>query len=304
MAGARRMPGGVQTCFSGKGCRSRDAQDRPVVIRISPWLIRATTPLFSNVGAVASRYVQALVQVVRFAHPGHSLPGVARAPPQPRAGTYHHERTLAPRIPLVASHGFSRHAISLAARSLPGHTEPLSDTAVSALFGPGDDARKALIHAWLDEGIHSMPRPHGDDPPRGSLSVRDALKHRLEWNEPVLDHLPEAFALLAVPRTLAPLPLLDIIPALSHPAKVASQACLLAGDPSIGTTWYAQRASLALVYTAAELHQLTSPTTALQFLDTLLESEHRARDAIADAGQLASFFWRSWAGIIKSRGFP
>ena len=90
------------------------------------------------------------------------------------------------------------------------------------------------------------------------------------------------------------------------------------------TTWYAERTSLALIYTAtgkpnllvlltsassfdidnisAELHQLTSPTTAVQFLDTLLESSDRARDAAADAGQLANFFWRSWAGILKSRG--
>jgi ubiquinone biosynthesis protein COQ9 len=97
-------------------------------------------------------------------------------------------------FPLVRTHGFTRHAISLAALSLPNHTEPLSETAVSALFGPGDEARKSLIQAWLDEGIDTMRRPHGEEggeKHRGSLSVRDALKHRLEWNEPVLDHLPE-----------------------------------------------------------------------------------------------------------------
>ncbi|KAF8591057.1 hypothetical protein K439DRAFT_1627149 [Ramaria rubella] len=207
-------------------------------------------------------------------------------------------------LPLVRTHGFTRQTLSLAALSLPTpHTEPLSETAVSALFGPGEEARKTLIKAWLNEGINSMGRKDTGDKGekiRGSVSVRDALKDRLAWNEPVLEHLPEAFALLSFPQTLLPLP--DIIPAISHPANVANEACFVAGDENIGTSWYARRASLALVYTAAELHQLTSPETALQFLDTLLESSNRASGALAEAGLFTEYVWRSWAGIIKSRG--
>lgn len=37
-------------------------------------------------------------------------------------------------------------------------------------------------------------------------------------------------------------------------------------------------------------------------MDTLLESSNRFRGAVADAGDLANYIWRAWAGIIKSRG--
>lgn len=97
-------------------------------------------------------------------------------------------------IPLVRIHGFTRQALSVAATSLPTpHPEPLSDTAVSALFGSGDEARKTLIQAWLDEGISRMGRRENDEAEKikGSVSVKDALKDRLRWNEPVLHHLPE-----------------------------------------------------------------------------------------------------------------
>jgi len=104
-----------------------------------------------------------------------------------------HNALLRHAIPLVRTHGFKRQALSFAALSLPNHTEPLSDTAVSALFGPGDEACKTLIQAWLEEGLDRMGRKDGDEggeKPRGIISIQDALKDRLKWNEPVLDHLP------------------------------------------------------------------------------------------------------------------
>ena len=101
-------------------------------------------------------------------------------------------------IPLVRTHGFTRQALSFAALSLPNHTEPLSEMAVSALFGPGDEARKTLIQAWLEEGINRMGWRNGDDDggqAKGSVPIREALKDRLKWNEPVLDQLPEVLLL-------------------------------------------------------------------------------------------------------------
>lgn len=98
-------------------------------------------------------------------------------------------------IPLVRKHGFTRQTLSLAALSLPTpHAEPLPETAVSALFGPGDEARETLIQAWLEEGIHQMgkrARVDAEEKVKGGVSVRDALRERLAWNEPVLAHLPE-----------------------------------------------------------------------------------------------------------------
>lgn len=65
------------------------------------------------------------------------------------------------------------------------HAQPLSETAVSALFGSGDVARKNLINAWLDDGINQMKTA-----PNGS-TMKDILGSRLKLNEPVLQHLPE-----------------------------------------------------------------------------------------------------------------
>lgn len=83
----------------------------------------------------------------------------------------------------------------MAALSLPNpHPKPLSDTAVSTLFGAGDDARRTLICAWLDGGKKEMGDAVG-------ATVESALKTRLRWNIPVLNHLPEV-RLSVVLRTL------------------------------------------------------------------------------------------------------
>jgi hypothetical protein len=78
------------------------------------------------------------------------------------------------------------------------HAEPLSETSISALFGPGDLSRRNLIKAWLDDGIRHM-----NTLPVGT-PVKEVLRARLEFNEPVLQHLPEArdHHLLREPPTL------------------------------------------------------------------------------------------------------
>jgi ubiquinone biosynthesis protein COQ9 len=117
-------------------------------------------------------------------------------------------RLLKLALPLVRTHGFTREALSRSVLSLPAnevHSEPLSDTAVSALFGHGDDARKTLIEAWLEDGLRHMGSIPGAERPTTPLlaletfrtgtekkaSVKDALRARLEYNEPALPYLPE-----------------------------------------------------------------------------------------------------------------
>ncbi|KAL6302398.1 hypothetical protein BKA93DRAFT_736970 [Sparassis latifolia] len=194
-------------------------------------------------------------------------------------------------LPLVETHGFTRQVLARSVLSLPTHEEPLSETAVSALFGNGSDARRTLINAWLDDArrqMKSAPSP----------ALKDVLAFRLRFNEPVLSHLPEAFALLASPSTA--FPPLDPMPALKHAAKVADEACYISGDTT--NAWYARRASLAAIYAAAELHQLTSPHTAYTFLDGLLDTSSKVESSLGEADLFASYIGRSWAGIIKSRG--
>ena len=88
-------------------------------------------------------------------------------------------------VPLVKQHGFTRAALVRSVLDLPEpHTAPLPESTVTTLFGEGDTARRTLISAWLEEGRTHMRSVPVDD-------VKSALLARLEYNVPVLEHLPE-----------------------------------------------------------------------------------------------------------------
>lgn len=106
----------------------------------------------------------------------------------------------------IPQYGFTRHALALSnvntnplsASSQP--SAPLSDAAVTALFGNGNEAPKTLIRAWLAEGRANMIRNENalkvaSSPERESqpsiLTMEEVLLRRLEWNEPVLHHLKD-----------------------------------------------------------------------------------------------------------------
>jgi len=105
-------------------------------------------------------------------------------------------------LPLVKNHGFTRSALSLAAMYLPSgkHAAPLNDTAVDALFGEGDEARRTLINAWLDDARVSLRESYTQCGAATSVtqtpSLESVLKARLSKNEEVLKHLPEVSARL------------------------------------------------------------------------------------------------------------
>ncbi|KAH6913370.1 hypothetical protein BKA70DRAFT_1397390 [Coprinopsis sp. MPI-PUGE-AT-0042] len=201
-------------------------------------------------------------------------------------------RLLKAALPLVRTHGFSREALARSVLELPpseAHAQPLSDSAVSALFGEGDDARRTLINGWLVEGVRHMQTAE-------SPTLNAVLRKRLEYNEPVLNHLPEAFALLAT----SGFHVLDPRPALEHASRIADEACYAIGDESLHLSWYSKRASIAAVYSAAELHQLVSPNTAYSFLDDLIQKSTSVSKALDDTSQFSSYVFRSWKGIINS----
>ena len=82
----------------------------------------------------------------------------------------------------------------MAALHLPRpHAEPLSESAITALFGAGDKARKNLVWAWLEEGRRCMKGLDDatENTQRMAIPVEVSLRRRLQWNEPVLDKLPE-----------------------------------------------------------------------------------------------------------------
>ncbi|KAJ3840835.1 hypothetical protein F5878DRAFT_612015 [Lentinula raphanica] len=207
---------------------------------------------------------------------------------------------------LVRTHGFTREALSRSVLKLElpasnlAHSSPLSDSAVSSLFGKGDYARRTLIEAWLNEGLAQMAS--SDPSPTPTRSLGSVLHTRLTYNEPVLRYLPGAFALLATPEDGFPL-VFDPRPALKHAAKIADEAaCCISGDTSSQLSWYTRRASLATIYSAAELHQLTSPETAHAFLDSLLAGTCTLEKSVGEVQLFASYVFKSWKGIIQSRG--
>ncbi|EIN10052.1 DnaJ-domain-containing protein [Punctularia strigosozonata HHB-11173 SS5] len=180
----------------------------------------------------------------------------------------------------------------------------LSEAALDALFGPGDEARRTLIDAWLDAGrteMRSTVSASGSTP-----TVKDVLERRLNYNVPALRYLPEAFTFLSTPPTPLlnlRLPPLDPTPALSHAFKVADEACHITHDPATGTEWYARRATLAAVYSAAELHQLTSPHGTNELLDSLLTSSSRLHNTVTDIGEFANYLMPDDAIREKCGGF-
>jgi ubiquinone biosynthesis protein COQ9 len=174
---------------------------------------------------------------------------------------------------------------------------------VTALFGPGDDARRTFISAWLaDANARAMPTPVSGTP---TVPLKAALVARLRKNTPVLHYLPEAFALLAAPsttlagRTIPSLPLLDPRPGVAHAWAVADRAV---GPIPDGDAWYARRIAAAGAYAAAELHQLSSPGTAEALLTRLLDAADTAAAVPANMGQFGEYFVRSWRGIFRSVG--
>ncbi|KIJ66936.1 hypothetical protein HYDPIDRAFT_174235 [Hydnomerulius pinastri MD-312] len=201
-------------------------------------------------------------------------------------------------VPLVRSHGFTREALAQSVLHLPNpHPEPLPDISVTALFGRGDDARRSLLSAWLEDARCRM-KENVSSPPTGT-SIRHVLHARMKMNEPVLGHLPEAFALLATSSNVLPV---DPSPILKHAALVADQACWIVDPHAKEMSWYTRRASISAIYLAAELHQFTSPNTAESFLDYLLENSGTAERAVQEVVLFGSYIFKSWKGIAKSSG--
>lgn len=52
----------------------------------------------------------------------------------------------------------------------------------------------------------------------------------------------------------------------------------------------------------AELHQLTSPKTAYQFLDDVLQVTTRVDSSMSELELFGQYVGKSWAGIIRSSG--
>ena len=137
-----------------------------------------------------------------------------------RASILHHS------LPLLSTHSFTRHTLTLALASLrpdlTSSSTPLhanteqeastkrtkstkvsrskqkthtkaeasslaSDNVLDTLFGSGTAPARALVRAWEDEGISKITQRPGD--------MRDRLRSRLEYSAQVGEHLVEVSAI-------------------------------------------------------------------------------------------------------------
>ena len=128
-----------------------------------------------------------------------SILGFCRSPVSFMPAASLRSQLLRSAVPLVKDYGFTREALARSVlanndTSLKEHKEPLSEYALDALFGTGNDARRTLIHAWLDEGLAEMRKQTGEQrqlDTSATLTLRQVLHARLAYNEPALPHIPE-----------------------------------------------------------------------------------------------------------------
>ena len=135
--------------------------------------------------------------------------------------TQHRQQLLQLALPLIRTHGFTRQALANSVLSLPKpHPEPLSDRAVSSLFGEGEEARITLINYWLDDARQTMKPSAATNSEPASPTIKEVLTARLQHNEPVLELLPEVRSFTFLPLVLSAL--LTILP-----PGICSTPCLV-----------------------------------------------------------------------------
>ncbi|KAL8280637.1 hypothetical protein RQP46_006960 [Phenoliferia psychrophenolica] len=240
-------------------------------------------------------------------------------------------------VPLVPTAGFSSATLRLASLSLPPPHTPAapgySQNTIDALFpsAPGAirarkslsreelvaDARglgvnderigpaKALVEAWLEEGRRVMVEHVRKGNWKGDDGVREGIRERLRYNEPVRATLTEALALLGAATSsplssvVALLPIPSPAGYLGHVAHVAQDLAKATGDESQGVAWYRTRARIGTVYGLAELHQLSPTISALppserlpatfELVDSLLTGSDAIAAKVKDTEEFGTF---------------
>lgn len=89
-------------------------------------------------------------------------------------------------------------------------------------------------------------------------------------------------------------------------ARLADEIWFLAGDSSVDTSWYTKRASLAAVYSAAEVFMTQDQSSGFidteKFVDGRLEDLRTAGGAVNDVAEWASFTGHAVVNVLRSKG--
>lgn len=93
---------------------------------------------------------------------------------------------------------------------------------------------------------------------------------------------------------------------LKELANLADEIWFLAGDTSVDMSWYTKRASLAAIYTAAEVFQTQDKSPGFKdterFLDERFEDLRMAGTVINETGEWIGFAGHSLINVLRSKG--
>ncbi|BGP39740.1 hypothetical protein JCM10450v2_003709 [Rhodotorula kratochvilovae] len=267
---------------------------------------RAALPLVPLHGFTADALVAA----------SSSLP----AAPQPL--TAHTLNALFPSPPPVEPSSFSLKGLALGNGGRRSYSrQELIALARGEGTAPRDRERtgpaRALVHEWLLQGRRDMVTAVRDSGLRVEEdALRFGMRARLAYNEPALDRLPQALALLTAPTStylsnpLAALPFPSPAPHLSHVAHIAQDLAKASGSEAQGTSWYTLRARLATIYALSELSLLAPSSASLpssariaaaqEYAETLFDQSARIARDVEGAGMFAQWVAKSWMGIGRS----
>jgi len=117
-------------------------------------------------------------------------------------------------------------------------------------------------------------------------------------NKDIIHRWQEALALIAQPS--------NVPTSISELSSLSDDIWFLAGDTSVDTSWYTERASLSTIYAATELFMTMdkSPNFAetKEFLDRRLRDVQIVGGAVGSVGQWVGFTAHAGLNILRSKG--
>lgn len=93
---------------------------------------------------------------------------------------------------------------------------------------------------------------------------------------------------------------------LAELARLSDEIWFLAGDTSVDSSWYTKRASLAAIYSSAEVYMTQDTSTNFadtqQFLDRRLEDARAVGDTVSSVGEWLGFTRHAVVNVLRSKG--
>ncbi|KAI7891617.1 rpsU-divergently transcribed protein [Mucor mucedo] len=197
-------------------------------------------------------------------------------------------------MPFVAQSGWTMHSLMQGAKSLgyPSVAHGMFPGGESGLI----DAHLAYQRDVFVQAVQEKKAELDLLPMNERVKVLTLL--RLDMNKPYIHKWPEALAIMGRPSNVAM--------SLKHLGDIADDIWYYAGDRSPDMNWYTKRASLAAVYSAADVFmtQDLSPnyTETERFLTSRLDQAAWIGSSTRQLGTMLTFGAKSLVSVLANRG--